>query len=62
MDVSLPWVNDPKAKAGQAIFFSNLIDRHQTNPGVRQVGANERLGPMVEGGLPDGMFLLDDAE
>src|SRR5208283_383723 len=27
MDVSLPWMEDPKAKASQAIFFSNLIGR-----------------------------------
>ena len=57
MDVSLPWVEDPKAKAGQAIFFSNLIDRLEQIPGVRKVGATSVL-PMVEGGLPDGMFLL----
>jgi predicted permease len=56
MDVSLPWVEDPKAKAGQAIFFSNLIDRIKQIPGVRQVGATSGL-PM-DGGLPDGMFLL----
>jgi putative ABC transport system permease protein len=57
MDVSLPWVDDPKAKAGQAIFFSNLIDRLKQIPGVRKVGATSGL-PMVDGGLPDGMFLL----
>jgi putative ABC transport system permease protein len=57
MDVSLPWVDDPKAKAGQAIFFSNLIDRLKQIPGVRNVGATSVL-PMVDGGLPDGMFLL----
>jgi putative ABC transport system permease protein len=57
MDVSLPWVEDPKAKAGQAIFFSNLIDRLKQIPGVRKVGATSGL-PMVVGGLPDGMFLL----
>ena len=57
MDVSLPWVEDPKAKAGQAIFFSNLIDRLKQIPGVRKVGAASTL-PMAEGGLPDGMFLL----
>jgi putative ABC transport system permease protein len=57
MDVSLPWVEDPKAKASQAIFFSNLIDRLKQIPGVRKVGATSGL-PMVEGGLPDGMFLL----
>jgi predicted permease len=58
MDVSLPWVrwDDPKAKAGQAIFFSNLIDRLKQIPGVLKVGATSGL-PM-DGGLPDGMFLL----
>jgi putative ABC transport system permease protein len=57
MDVSLPWVEDPQAKAGQAIFYANLIDRLKQIPGVRKVGATSVL-PMVEGGLPDGMFLL----
>ena len=59
MDVSLPWEgwDDPKAKAGQTIFFSNLIDRLQQIPGVRKVGATSGL-PMADGGLPDGMFLV----
>jgi putative ABC transport system permease protein len=57
MDVSLPWVEDPKAKAGQGVFFSNLLDRLKQIPGVRRVGAASNL-PLVEGGLPDGMFLL----
>ena len=57
MDVALPWVEEPKAKAGQAIFFSNLIDRLKQVPGVRKVGATSGL-PMVDGGLPDGMFAL----
>jgi putative ABC transport system permease protein len=57
MDVSLPWVEDPRAKSSQGIFFSNLIDRLKQVPGVRKVGATSGL-PMVEGGLPDGMFLL----
>jgi predicted permease len=57
MDVSLPWVDDPKAKAGQAIFFSNLIDRLKQIPGVRKVGATSGL-PLAGGGLPDGTFLL----
>ncbi len=56
MDVSLPQVEDPQAKAGQAIFFSNLIDRLQQTPGVRKVGATSGL-PM-DGGLAEGMFLL----
>jgi putative ABC transport system permease protein len=57
MDVSLPWVEDPKAKTSQTRFFSNLIDRLKQIPGVRQVGATSGL-PLVDGGLPDGMFLL----
>jgi predicted permease len=56
MDVSLPWADNPKAKTGQAIFFSNLIDRLKQIPGVSKVGATSGL-PM-NGGLPDGMFLL----
>ena len=54
MDVSLPWVDDPKAN--QALFFSNLIDRLKQIPGVRKVGATSGLP--LDGGLPDGMFLL----
>lgn len=58
MDVSLPGIDwtDAKAKAGQAIFYRNLIDRLQQIPGVLKVGATSGL-PM-EGGLPDGMFAL----
>ena len=58
MDVALPWAdwNDPKTKAGQAIFYSNLINRLQQIPGVRQVGATSGLP--LDGGHPDGMFLL----
>jgi putative ABC transport system permease protein len=56
MEIALPWLEDPKAKSGQGIFFSNLIDRLAQIPGVRSVGAASAL-PMT-GGLPDGMFLL----
>ncbi|HEY6373422.1 MAG TPA: FtsX-like permease family protein, partial [Candidatus Sulfotelmatobacter sp.] len=56
MDVSLPWIEDPKVKATQGVFFSNLIDRLKQIPGVRGVGAASAL-PMT-GGMPDGMFLL----
>jgi putative ABC transport system permease protein len=58
MDVTLPWVEDPKAKAGQATFFSNLIERLKQIPGVRKVGATSGLPMNEDGGLPDGMFLL----
>jgi predicted permease len=56
MDVSLPWVEDPRTKSAQGMFYSNLIDRLKQIPGVRGVGAASAL-PMT-GGLPDGMFLL----
>ncbi len=58
MDVSLPWTEwtDAKAKIREGIFFSNLIDRLKQIPGVRKVGATSGL-PM-DGGLPDGLFLL----
>ena len=56
MDVSLPWVDDPKQRAGQAMFFSRLIDRLKQIPGVRKVGATSGLP--IDGGLPDGGFVL----
>jgi putative ABC transport system permease protein len=56
MDVSLPWVEDPKAKTGQALFFANLINRLGKIPGVRTVGATSGLP--LDGGHPDGMFAL----
>ncbi|MGH9495055.1 MAG: FtsX-like permease family protein, partial [Candidatus Sulfotelmatobacter sp.] len=58
MDVSLPWEGwtNTKAKAGEAAFYSNLVDRLKQVPGVKQVGATSGL-PM-DGGLPDGMFEL----
>ncbi len=57
MEVSLPFVEDPKEKAAQAGFYSELIARLSQIPGVRKAGAASTL-PMVDGGLPDGMFLL----
>ena len=58
MDVSLPFVNwtDAKAKTNESTFFTTLIDRLKQIPGVRKVGAASEL-PM-NGGLPDGLFLL----
>ncbi len=55
-DISEPWMEEPKVKSDQGIFFSRLIDRLEQIPGVRSVGAASAL-PMT-GGLPDGMFLL----
>lgn len=58
MDVSLPWPewNDWKTKSAQGIFFTSLIDRAKQIPGVRKVGATSGLP--LNGGVPDGMFLL----
>jgi predicted permease len=62
MDIALPWRDDPAAKAGQARFFATLLDRLAALPGVRQAGATGGL-PM-DGGHPDGLFMLmaPDAE
>jgi putative ABC transport system permease protein len=57
MDISLPWLNDPQARVAQGVFFSHLIDGLKQIPGVRKVGAASTL-PLVEGGLPDGRFVL----
>jgi putative ABC transport system permease protein len=56
MDVALPRLVDPSAKAGQALFFSRLIDGLERIPGMRKVGAASAL-PLMEGGLPDGLFV-----
>lgn len=58
MEVSLPWFEDPKARASQGIFFSNLIERLKQIPGVRKVGAISNLPLQDGGGLPDGQFVL----
>ncbi len=56
MDVSLPAVDAPKGKAGQAIFFAQMIRRLEQIPGVRAVGATSGLP--LDGGHPDGTFVL----
>jgi putative ABC transport system permease protein len=57
MDVTLPFVEDPAARASQAGFYDTLLARLSQAPGVRSVGAASSL-PLTEGGLPDGSFLL----
>lgn len=56
MDVSLPWVDDSQAKIRQGLFYAQLIDRLGRIPGVQRIGAASALP--LDGGLPDGMFLL----
>ena len=60
MDVSLPWAETPQQKSTQIAFFSNLVDRLQQVPGVHKVGATSGL-PM-DGGLPDGQFMVMSQE
>jgi predicted permease len=56
MDVSLPWAEEEKAKTSQSAFYATLLERLQGIPGVSAAGATSGL-PM-DGGHPDGMFLL----
>ena len=56
MDVSLRWPETPQQKAAQIAFFSSLIERLRQVPEIKKVGATSGL-PM-DGGLPDGLFLL----
>jgi putative ABC transport system permease protein len=58
MDVALPWPawKDTQTRAAQGIFFRNLLERLKQIPSVRGVGATSGLP--LDGGLPDGMFLL----
>ncbi len=56
MDVALPWAQDAKVKAAQGAFYQNLIDRLGQIPGMRKVGATSGLP--LDGGLPNGLFLL----
>jgi putative ABC transport system permease protein len=62
MDLQLPEAGDLKPDAGLAFraqesqFVSGLLERLHTIPGVQQMAAVNAV-PM-DGGLPDGMFLL----
>ena len=58
MDVALPWPawNDHKARTAEGVFYRNLLDRLKHIPGVREAGAANGLP--LDGGLPNGMFLL----
>lgn len=56
MDVSIPYSDDPAAKAKLPPFYADLFDRLRAIPGVDEVaGAN---AVPLDGGLPDGLFLL----
>jgi predicted permease len=62
MDLALPQTDDPARRAARGRFVAELIAQLERIPGVRRVGATGAL-PM-DGGHPDGMFLLmeDDGQ
>jgi putative ABC transport system permease protein len=56
MDLTLPSSDDPAAKARLVPFYADVFDRLRTIPGVEEVAAANAVP--LDGGLPDGLFLL----
>jgi predicted permease len=56
MDLSLPYSEDPAAKARLAGFYGSALERLGAIAGVQEVGINS-VAPM-DGGCPDGMFAV----
>lgn len=56
MDLDLPYSDDPAAKARLSPFYARVFDRLRAIPGVDEVAAANAV-PM-DGGLPDGLFLV----
>ncbi len=56
MDLGLPDSDDPLAKARLSPFYADVFTRLRAIPGVEEVAAANAV-PM-DGGLPDGMFLV----
>jgi putative ABC transport system permease protein len=56
MDLALPDSDDPAARTRLVPFYADVFDRLRALPGVDEVAAVNAV-PM-DGGLPDGMFLL----
>jgi putative ABC transport system permease protein len=56
MDLSLPYSDDPAAKARLVPFYADVFDRLRAIPGVDEVAAANAVP--LDGGLPDGLFLL----
>lgn len=54
MDLAMPDLDDPAAKARLSAFYSDVFDRIRGIPGVEDVAAASAV-PM-DGGLPDGTF------
>jgi predicted permease len=60
VDVAMPATDDPAAGAHLAAFYGSALERLRALPEVREAGLNS-LAPM-DGGCPDGMFLLMSPE
>lgn len=56
MDISVPFSQDPTAKAHLSQLYASVFDRLRAVPGVQEVGVASDV-PLDEG-LPDGMFVL----
>ena len=56
MDLALPDSDDPAAKARLVPFYADVFDRLRAIPGVEEVAAANAVP--LDGGLPDGLFLL----
>jgi predicted permease len=56
MDLSMPYSEDPAARARLSPFFDDVFARLRAIPGVQDVAAANAV-PM-DGGLPDGLFAI----
>jgi predicted permease len=56
MDLPLPSSDDPAAKSRLTPFYGDVFDRLHAIPGVAEVAAAN--GVPLDGGLPDGLFVL----
>ncbi|HZW73909.1 MAG TPA: ABC transporter permease, partial [Caldimonas sp.] len=56
MDLGLPDSEDPAVKARLSVFYADAFDRLRAIPGVQEVAAANAVP--LDGGLPDGMFLV----
>ena len=56
MDLTLPYSDDPQARARLSPFYADVFNRLRAIPGVEEVAAANAVP--LDGGLPDGLFLL----
>ena len=56
MDLAMPYSDDPGARARLSSFYADAFDRLRAIPGVDEAAAANAVP--LDGGLPDGMFLM----